>query len=316
MRHFAEHAPSGGTMTAIIETRALGKRFPNHVAVDAIDLRVERGATYGFLGPNGAGKTTTLRMLLGLTRPSQGEIRIFGQDLARERDRVLARIGSLIEMPSLYPHLSGYDNLRATQILLDLPRARIDAVLDIVDLRADAHRVTREYSLGMKQRLGLAHALLAEPELLILDEPTNGLDPAGIVAMRELIRELPKRMPLTVVLSSHMLGEVEQIASHVGVILDGRLLFQGGVGDLQQRFAPELRIDCDDRARARGLLEALGLQVHSDDDGLRVAVDPAHPAAALNRQLVAAGIEVHALHPLRADLTRMFFELTGNGASP
>ena len=301
-------------MPALIETLALSKRFPNHVAVDALDLRVEPGAIYGFLGPNGAGKTTTLRMLLGLTRPSSGDIRIFGEDLAQRRESVLRRVGSLIEMPSLYPHLSGYDNLRATQILLGLPRARIDAVLDIVDLRADAQRAAREYSLGMKQRLGLAHALLAEPELLILDEPTNGLDPAGIVAMRELIRELPKRMPLTVLLSSHMLGEVEQIASHVGVIRDGRLLFQGGIDALHQRFAPQLRIDCDDRERAIGLLAAMGLAVRDGDDALHVPLD-AQPAAAINRQLVGAGIAVHALHPVRADLTRMFFELTDTGAA-
>ena len=301
-------------MTALIETRALCKRFTNHVAVDALALHVEQGAIYGFLGPNGAGKTTTLRMLLGLTRPSSGEIRIFGQDLNAHRADILLRIGSLIEMPSLYPHLSGYDNLRATQMLLGLARQRIDAVLDIVDLRADAHRATLEYSLGMKQRLGLAHALLAEPELLILDEPTNGLDPAGIVAMRELIRELPKRMPLTVLLSSHMLGEVEQIASHVGVIRDGRMLFQGVVAELQQRFAPELRIECADPAGATTLLSSLGLDVRADDAALVVPLDPLHPPADLNRRLVAAGIDVYALHTVRADLTRMFLELTDDGA--
>ena len=301
-------------MPALIETQALSKRFPNHVAVDAIDLRVERGAIYGFLGPNGAGKTTTLRMLLGLTRPSSGHIRVFGDNLATHRASILRRIGSLIEMPSLYPHLSGYDNLRATQMLLDLPRARIDAVLDIVDLRNDAQRATHEYSLGMKQRLGLAHALLAEPELLILDEPTNGLDPAGIVAMRELIRELPKRMPLTVLLSSHMLGEVEQIASHVGVIRDGHLLFQGEIGALHQRFAPELRIDCDEHARAKAVLSSMGLDARDGDGALHVPLD-AQPASAINRRLVDAGIDVHALHPVRADLTRMFFELTDAGAT-
>ncbi|HWT14419.1 MAG TPA: ABC transporter ATP-binding protein [Patescibacteria group bacterium] len=300
-------------MTALIETMALSKRFPNHVAVDAIDLRVERGAIYGFLGPNGAGKTTTLRMLLGLTRPSGGRIRIFDQDLATQRASILRRIGSLIETPSLYPHLSGYDNLRATQILLDLPRSRIDTVLDIVDLRGDAGRVARDYSLGMKQRLGLAHALLAEPELLILDEPTNGLDPAGIVAMRELVRELPKRMPLTVLLSSHMLNEVEQIASHVGVIRDGRLLFQGDAATLQQRFAPELRIDCAERERATATLVAMGLTVRDGGDALRVPLRDDVPAASVNRCLVNAGIAVHALHPVRADLTRMFFELTRDG---
>ncbi|HRG14776.1 MAG TPA: ABC transporter ATP-binding protein [Pseudomonadota bacterium] len=300
-------------MTALIETFALSKRFPSHVAVDAIDLRVERGAIYGFLGPNGAGKTTTLRMLLGLTRPNGGRIDVFGHDLATHRAAILRRIGSLIEMPSLYPHLSGRDNLRATQILLDLPRARIDAVLDIVGLRNDAGRATREYSLGMKQRLGLAHALLAEPELLILDEPTNGLDPAGIVAMRELIRELPKRMPLTVLLSSHMLNEVEQIASHVGVIRDGRLLFQGEIAALHRRFAPELRIDCAERERAAAVLAAMGLIVRDGEGALHVPLD-AQPAACINRQLVGAGIAVHALHPVRADLTRMFFELTATGA--
>ena len=253
-------------------------------------------------------------MLLGLTRPSSGNIRLLGSTLERDRHTILRRIGSLIEMPSLYPQLSGYDNLRATQILLDLPRARIDAVLDIVDLRSDARRRTREYSLGMKQRLGLAHALLAEPELLILDEPTNGLDPAGIVAMRELIRELPNRMPLTVLLSSHMLGEVEQIASHVSVIGAGKLLFQGAVAELQQRFAPELHIHCSDAERASALLAAQGLAIRRNGDVLCIALDPTHAPAQLNRCLVEAGIEVHALHPQRADLTHMFFDLTRAGA--
>lgn len=298
---------------ALIETHALAKRFPNHVAVEAIDLRVERGATYGFLGPNGAGKTTTLRMLLGLSRPSSGSIRVFEQDLAHSRPAILRRIGSLIEMPSLYPHLSGHDNLRATQILLDLPRSSIDAALDIVDLRQDAKRATREYSLGMKQRLGLAHALLAQPELLILDEPTNGLDPAGIVAMRELIRELPRRMPLTVLLSSHMLSEVEQVASHVGVIDKGRLLFQGGIDELHQRFAPEVRIHCSDPGRVASMLSARGLHVRKEEDCLFIGVDPDFPPAQVNRELVSAGIDVHALHTVRADLTRMFFELTDGG---
>jgi len=304
---FAEHVRLEDIMTQrtvapLIETQALGKRFANHVAVDAIDLRVEPGATYGFLGPNGAGKTTTLRMLLGLTRPSSGHIRVFGQDLTTQRALILRRIGALIEMPSLYPHLNGYDNLRVTQILLDLPRTRIDAVLEIVDLRGDARRATREYSLGMKQRLGLAHALLAQPELLILDEPTNGLDPAGIVAMRELIRELPKRMPLTVLLSSHMLGEVEQIASHVGVIREGRLLFQGDIGELQRRFAPELRIDCSERERAGTVLATLGFTVRDDGASLHVPLETSLSPATLNRALVLAGIDVHALHPVRADL--------------
>ena len=302
-------------MPALIETQALSKRFPSHVAVDAIDLCVEPGAIYGFLGPNGAGKTTTLRMLLGLTRPSSGRITLFGNDLATHHAESLRRIGSLIEMPSLYPHLSGHDNLRATQILLGLPRARIDAVLDIVDLRNDAKRATREYSLGMKQRLGLAHALLAEPELLILDEPTNGLDPAGIVAMRELIRELPKRLPLTVLLSSHMLGEVEQIASHVGVIRDGRLLFQGEIDTLHRRFTPELRIDCDQREHATATLVAMGFVVRPHDDALHVPLTPSMSPAAVNRQLVDAGIAVHALHPVRPDLTHMFFELTDRGVA-
>ncbi len=303
-------------MPALIESFALSKRFRQRSAVDAIDLRIERGATYGFLGPNGAGKTTTLRMLLGLTRPTQGTIRIFDLDLATRRAEILRRTGSLIEMPSLYPHLSGHDNLRASQLLLGLQRSRIEAVLEIVDLRDDARRRVREYSLGMKQRLGLAHALLAQPELLILDEPTNGLDPAGIVAMRELIRELPKRMSLTVLLSSHMLQEVEQIASHVGVIDRGRLLFQGEAAELQRRFAPELRIECSDRERAARLLLESGLPVRAAPDALHVPLDSRQSPAALNRRLVEAGIEVHALHPLRADLTRMFLDLTEGSAPP
>src|SRR5262245_58240224 len=216
-----------------IETRRLTRRFGTQLAVDDLNLSAPEAGVYGFLGPNGAGKTTTIRMLLGLIRPDAGEVWLFGAPLAANRQSLMRRVGALVEVPSLYPHLTGRENLEVTRRLLGGPRELIDRALDIVKLTADSHRRVREYSLGMRQRLGLALALLNKPELLILDEPTNGSDPAGIHEMRDLIRRLPAEFGITVFLSSHLLSEVEQIAGHIGIIHQGRLLFQGTLPELQ-----------------------------------------------------------------------------------
>ena len=216
--------------THAIETDALTRRFGARVAVSDLALRVPEGGIYGFLGLNGAGKTTTIRMLLGLIRADGGSVRIFGEPFRRE---VLARIGALVEMPSLYAHLTGRENLEVTRRQIAAPREAIDRVLAIVGLVADANRLVREYSLGMRQRLGLALALLGSPDLLILDEPTNGLDPAGIHEMRDLIRRLPAEHGVTVFLSSHLLAEVEQVAGFIGIIHEGRMVFQGSLAELR-----------------------------------------------------------------------------------
>ena len=211
----------------LIETRELSRRFGSKLAVKDLNLLVPAAGVYGFLGPNGAGKTTAIRMLLGLIKPTVGEVFMFGLPLHKNRITLMRRVGALVESPSLYPHLTGRENLEVTRRLIGAQFKLINLALDIVKLTKDADRRVREYSLGMRQRLGLALALLNQPQLLILDEPTNGLDPAGIHEMRDLIRRLPDDAGVTVFLSSHLLREVEQIASHIGIIHEGRLLFQG-----------------------------------------------------------------------------------------
>lgn len=215
-------------MKEIVRTQLLTKEYSGERCVDSLDMHVSEGRIYGFLGPNGAGKSTTLKMLLGLVHPTRGEIDIFGKRLNRENKIGLLRdMGSLIESPSYYGHLTARENLRIYQTILDLPKDNIDQVLKIVRLDRQQSKRVSKYSLGMKQRLGLAAAMLSFPKLLILDEPTNGLDPAGIQEMRELIRSLPGQYGMTVIVSSHLLSEIDQLADDVGIIANGRMRYQG-----------------------------------------------------------------------------------------
>jgi ABC-type multidrug transport system ATPase subunit len=296
------------TTETVIETNALSKRYGDAiVAVDDLDLRVRRGEVYGFLGPNGAGKTTTLRMLLGLVRPSSGAATVLGAPPGAPP--ALARIGSMVEAPAFYPYLSGRDNLRVLAGHADVAERRIDEVLDEVRLLDRAGDRSATYSLGMKQRLGVAAALLKDPELLILDEPSNGLDPAGMAEMRQLIRSLGSGRR-TVVLSSHLMGEVEQICDRVGVIRDGALVAEGTVEEL--RGNARLRVRAEPLGAAARVAEAVPGVRHVDrDDGrLEVSADPAS-AAAINSALVRAGIAVSELTVARASLEDVFLELTG-----
>lgn len=201
----------------IVVTHDLTKKYKKHTSVDGLNLRIRRGEIYGFLGPNGAGKTTTIRMLLGLIKPTKGNIEIFGQNLNKNRLQILQRIGSLVESPTYYGNLTAYENLEAVRRLRGLPEQRVNEVLETVRLSKVANRLTKGYSLGMKQRLGIAVALLSSPDLLILDEPTNGLDPSGIQEIRELIKELPKS-GMSVIVSSHLLSEIDQMATQVGLL--------------------------------------------------------------------------------------------------
>jgi ABC-2 type transport system ATP-binding protein len=291
-------------MELVIETEALTKRYGESVAVDDLALRVRRGEVYGFLGPNGAGKTTTLRMLLGLVRPTAGRVTVLGAPAAQR----LRRIGAMVEAPAFYPYLSGRDNLRVLAGHAGAARERIDVVLDEVGLLDRAGDRVASYSLGMKQRLGVAAALLKDPELLILDEPTNGLDPAGMAEMRAFIRSLGSD-GRTVVLSSHLMGEVEQVADRVGVISDGALVAEGTVEQLRGR--PRLRVRAEPAAAAARLIGALpGVGAVTSRDGLLdVAVDPAR-APEINRALVEAGIAVSALYAEQPSLEEVFLELT------
>jgi ABC-2 type transport system ATP-binding protein len=276
------------------------------VAVDRLDLTVRRGEVYGFLGPNGAGKTTTMRMLVGLTRPSEGTAAVMGASPGRR----LAQVGSLVESPAFYPYLTGRDNLRVLARYAGVRRARVDQVLAEVDLTPRGGHKYSTYSLGMKQRLGVAAALLKDPELLILDEPTNGLDPQGIVEMRELVRGIGTGNR-TVVLSSHQLGEVEQICDRVGVIHRGRMVAEGTVGELRGQAGITVVARPADRAREL-LARRLGPEnVELASGRLRLTVDPTR-AAEVNRTLVEAGIDVSELGSSERSLEEIFFELTAD----
>ncbi|HYY33774.1 MAG TPA: ABC transporter ATP-binding protein [Gaiellaceae bacterium] len=291
----------------VIETTELTKRYGERVvAVDGLNLRVRRGEVYGFLGPNGAGKTTTLRMLLGLVRPTSGSALVLGATPGSPAG--LAGIGALVETPSLYPFLSGRDNLGVLARHAGVPAARVEVVLEEVELTEWAADRVSTYSLGMKQRLGVAAALIKDPQLLILDEPTNGMDPAGMAEMRTFIRVLG-RGGRTVLLSSHLMTEVEQICDRVGVIRAGRLVGEGTVHELRGRES--LRVRAQPLDAAERLLATLPEveDVAAVDGGLRVTADPA-VAAAINQALVQAGIAVSELRPEQASLEEVFLELT------
>lgn len=303
-----------------IETAGLTRHFGDVRAVDDLSLRVGRGDIYAFLGPNGAGKTTTIRMLLSLTRPDRGEVCLFGEPLSRTNRRTfLRRIGAMVEAPSLYPHLTGHENLQVTQGLIALDQSSIERVLRIVGLERDARRLVTTYSQGMRQRLGIALALLAEPDLLILDEPTNGLDPAGIHEIRDLIRGFPAEHGITVFLSSHLLSEVEQLASHVGIVGRGRLLFEGTLGDLQNRRRERVVVEVDRPSVASSILHRAGWTVESvDARGLIVDLPEQADIAQASAALVGAGLSLYQLRTVRATLEDLFLDLTSgtNLASP
>jgi ABC-2 type transport system ATP-binding protein len=291
----------------IVVTEALTKRYGGRLAVDDVSLTVRRGEVYGFLGPNGAGKTTTLRMLLGLVRPTSGAARVLGR---RPGDpRAVAGVGALVEGPGFYPHLSGRDNLRVLARYRGLGDAEVEAAVDRVDLRERAADSFRSYSTGMKQRLGVAGALLGDPELLVLDEPTNGLDPAGMADMRRLVVDLAANGQ-TVLLSSHLLSEVQEICDRVGVISAGRLLTESTVADLRGSSSLVVHATPTDVALATAMGVAGDDAVRLlDDGGLRLDVDPEH-APVLTRALVEAGAAVHEIRPAERSLEEVFFEMT------
>lgn len=295
----------------IVTTTGLTRRFGTITAVKNLNLNIPQGSIYGFLGPNGAGKTTTIRMLLGLIKPDSGNVTLFGSSLHKERQTILPRIGSLVESPAYYEHLTGQENLELFRRLTDWPKSRVPDVLKLVRLTDAANRPARTYSTGMKQRLGLAIALLGEPDLLILDEPTNGLDPAGIMEIRELIARLPQERGVTVFLSSHLLSEVEQIATHIGIIQNGRLCFQGDLSALHQEMNEQVVVQVNQPDAAKQVLSQGGWQLASNgNQRLAVTAHTASDAAIINSQLVQAGIGVYHLAWERPSLENIFLTLT------
>ena len=303
-------------MANLIVTTGLCKSYGGTMRVKNLHMAVPEGAIYGFLGPNGAGKSTTLKMILGLAHPTSGQIEVFGRQM-NEKNRldILKDIGSLIESPSYYGHLTGEENLRILQTLRNVPEGNIREVLDIVRLTSQKDKKVAHYSLGMKQRLGLAAALLAHPRLLILDEPTNGLDPAGIQEMRELICDLPRQFGMTVVVSSHLLSEIDQMATHVGVIADGALVYQDTIDRLHEKSEHHLALRTLNNAMAQALLTHHGI-VNEVRDG-EIILPPLEDdrVAQCVTLLADSNIGVTRIEERRKNLEDIFLELTEGAAS-
>jgi ABC-2 type transport system ATP-binding protein len=312
--------PDGDSAATAIQTTSLIKRFGERAAIDRVDLRVPRGSAFGFLGPNGAGKTTMIRMLLGLTHASSGSMSVLGHPVPAERARALERVGAIVEEPRFHPYLSGRENLRIVAAARG-PQAhgRIAPALERVGLAERADEKVKKYSLGMRQRLGVARCLLADPLLLILDEPTNGLDPGGIQEFREMIRAMIEQEGRTVFLSSHLLDEVEKICDHAAIVDRGKIITQGAIAELAEGSTRhELIVGVNDPERALEVLDgrAQVREAHRSDEGLRVVladgVDGSvlDGAAAVNAALVDSGLAVHRLEPVRQSLEQRFLEVT------
>jgi lantibiotic transport system ATP-binding protein len=275
-----------------------------------INLRVERGSIYGFLGPNGSGKTTTLSLLLGLLKAQKGDIEIFGQHLHANREAILSKIGSLIEMPSLYGHLTARENLEVYRNTYGASKARVEEVLEIVGLAVTGKKVAKKFSLGMKQRLSIALALLPNPELLILDEPSNGLDPAGIIELRALVKKLNKEHGMTILISSHLLGEIEKMVSHVGIIYKGKMLFQGPLPELHhfQQKGAKLLINTSDNERATALLK--DYRPEREEGAISLSLSDQQQVVAIQQTLSRNDLVIYLLQPRTNDLEQLFIDLT------
>ncbi|WP_169087759.1 ABC transporter ATP-binding protein [Paenibacillus sp. PL91] len=297
----------------VIETKGLSKRYKGRYAVSNLNLKIAKGDIYGFLGPNGAGKTTTIRMLLGLIKPSSGSVHMFGQSLNKDRLSILRRIGSLVEYPSYYGHLNAVDNLEAIRRILGVPAAKIAEVLDIVGLAKDARRPVKGFSLGMKQRLGIASALLGNPELLILDEPTNGLDPSGILEIRELIKQMPKQHGITVLISSHLLSEVELTAGTVGIIRQGELVFQDTIKNLHQQAQGSMSLVVSEPELALNALRQQGVAAVQSGAALLFEQTDDQAIARIVKSLVERDHAIYRVEEKKKSLEDLFLQIVGEG---
>lgn len=296
----------------IVETRNLVKVFNKVKSVDHVNLRIKEGDIYGFLGPNGAGKSTTIKMILGLIRPNGGEVNVFGKSIKENREEILRNIGALVESPSYYGHLNAYENLDILKRMLKLNKDEIEEKLKLVNLWEDRNKKVREFSLGMKQRLGIAQALMGNPKLLVLDEPTNGLDPAGIIEIRNLIRYLAKEKNITIIISSHILNEIELVATEVGVINKGKLLYQGSLEDLKKNSSNEVVIGLEkqeEKALTMKLLTARGYRVEEEKERLKIKGNNLSPSK-ICREIVMGGYSLNYLAEEKSSLEEIFLGLT------
>ncbi|MFJ7736945.1 ABC transporter ATP-binding protein [Lysinibacillus sp. NPDC097287] len=297
-------------MEYIVQTENLSKSFGKERAVAGLDLKIRKGEIYGFLGPNGAGKTTTIRMLLGLMKPTSGKIKIFQKDVMKERIEILSKIGSLVENPSYYPHLTAYENLEALRKILGVPKSRIDEVLAIVRLTEAANKKVKGFSLGMKQRLGIAASLLHNPELLILDEPTNGLDPSGIIEIRNLIKRLPSEYGMTVVISSHLLSEIDQMATTVGIVSKGKLIFQDSIDAMRMHAQPKVIFKVNKSEQAWRSLVANGIKAECKEGQIVLDECSDEKVAQIVQILVQEGFSVYRVEEEKQSLEDIFLQMT------
>lgn len=296
---------------SVLEINGLYHRFDkNNNVIKGLHMRVPRGSIYGFLGPNGAGKTTTLRLILGLIKTQEGQINIFGKPFHENRLEILKQVGSLIDSPSYYGHLTAAENMQVFQKLYQCPRERIGEVLNLVGLARTGAKKAAHFSLGMKQRLGIAIALLHSPKLLVLDEPTNGLDPNGMIEIREMLKDLNRVHGISIVVSSHLLSEMEKLVSHVGIINQGQLVYEGTLDQLmtRRRELPRVTFETDDAAKAMGILDGRYASENLHDNRLRIAISTKSQIGTITRELVEAGIMIYGINAMNQDLESIFID--------
>ncbi|WP_316830759.1 ABC transporter ATP-binding protein [Pedobacter aquatilis] len=294
-----------------IETVGLNYNFGNQTVVKDLSLQVPKGSIYGFLGPNGAGKTTTIKILLNLLQSPADQVFLFGKEINANRIATLKRVGALVEQPAIYGHLTGKENLINRCILLGIRKSKADEMLKLVGLTEAANKKSNKYSLGMKQRLGIALALVSDPELLLLDEPTNGLDPNGIIEIRNLMIELASEHKKTILVSSHLLAEIERTATHVGIINKGELLFQGTIDELHQLSKPMLEIEVDNIENSVSVLSDAGYEIAEHTaKKILIPFTSAKDSGAINTLLVKNGFMVTSLYQQRKDLENLFLDIT------
>lgn len=295
-----------------IETIDLTHKFTaGETALNQVTLQVPEGSIYGFLGPNGAGKTTTLKLILGLLKKQRGEIRVFGKPFEKNRVETLRHTGAMIESPSIYGQLTAIENLKILQRIYQCPEERIQEVLELVGLGGTGSKRASQFSLGMKQRLSIAIALLHKPSLLILDEPTNGLDPSGILEIRELLQNLNRDYGITILVSSHLLPEIEKLVTHVGIINQGKILFQGTLAELmsKRRQNSFIVFETNDAAKTLRVISEAGLKPQIESGNIAIPVIEKKQIAAVNQKLVRSGIEVYQIGNIESDLEEIFFDV-------